>query len=870
MAEFNFTTLASEEAYPSLNDNCSDKGLLLPLLEESNWAVPVRAFLYLSGLLYCFMGVAIIADVFMCAIEKITSQTRKIVLSSSTNDDEPDVVEVKIWNDTVANLTLMALGSSAPEILLSIIEVCGNGFESGELGPGTIVGSAAFNLLIITAVCILAIPNGGTTRIKYIKVFSTTAFFSVFAYIWLLIILMWITPNQVDLWEAVLTFIMFPICVILAYLADRDFCSAKVKRKDKQLELGFAPGGFGNNKVFAVGSYPDGRAPEKDLVKDGKLNKQALIDFMREVRKYPGLTDTDAAVLAANKLVDQQRHSRMWYRIGAIRDYTGGRRTRPTMSAKLQETLESSDHPDETVVYLDPITANRVWLRRVYSTLEEHGEPIDGSARNTLPRAITPSVRLKHSIVEFHAATCCIVENVGKFPVTVKRHGITNTAVTVRVESIDGTATEGEDYVKVDEVLKFQPEEVEKEIMVEIVNDSQWEPDEVFFLKLSIPGNSQGVVLGRVGIMEITILNDDEPGIIQFKKRGLLVTESCGNAVIPVERIKGSDGEVTVKWRTVDKTAFSGRDFVGGQGQITFKHTEVEIHLEIPIVNDMDVEKDEHFEVELFDPSGGAQLGSVTKTMITITNDDDFNSVVDRVMMMTNANVDAIKVHTEDWASQFRDALNVNGGDVDNATTIDYIMHFITFGWKVIFACVPPPGIWGGWLCFIFSLIAIGILTAIIGDLAGIFGCLIGIPDSITAITLVAAGTSLPDLFASRTAAFNEKHADNAIGNVTGSNSVNVFLGLGLPWLIASIYWFTQGKPFVVHAGSLGFSVAVYTVISVISIAILMARRWLPVFGRGELGGPRPGRIATSSVLFLLWSFYILLSCLQALDYIRI
>ncbi len=36
-------------------------------------------------------------------------------------DQEPTFIEVNIWNDTVANLTLMALGSSAPEILLSII-----------------------------------------------------------------------------------------------------------------------------------------------------------------------------------------------------------------------------------------------------------------------------------------------------------------------------------------------------------------------------------------------------------------------------------------------------------------------------------------------------------------------------------------------------------------------------------------------------------------------------------------------------------------------------------------------------------------------------------------------------------------------------
>ena len=67
----------------------------------------------------------------------------------------------------------------------------------------------------------------------------------------------------------------------------------------------------------------------------------------------------------------------------------------------------------------------------------------------------------------------------------------------------------------------------------------------------------------------------------------------------------------------------------------------------------------------------------------------------------------------------------------------------------------------------------------------------------IIAITFVALGTSLPDTFASKAAAVAEKHADNAVGNVTGSNSVNVFLGLGLPWMIASIYhaakvsWFT-------------------------------------------------------------------------------
>ena len=85
---------------------------------------------------------------------------------SRGGSQEPEEVEVRIWNDTVANLTLMALGTSAPEILLSIIEIVGNDFTSGELGPGSIVGSAAFNLMGITAVCISAIPGTESRQIK--------------------------------------------------------------------------------------------------------------------------------------------------------------------------------------------------------------------------------------------------------------------------------------------------------------------------------------------------------------------------------------------------------------------------------------------------------------------------------------------------------------------------------------------------------------------------------------------------------------------------------------------------------------------------------------------------------------------------------
>jgi len=237
-------------------------------------------------------------------------------------------------------------------------------------------------------------------------------------------------------------------------------------------------------------------------------------------------------------------------------------------------------------------------------------------------------------------------------------------------------------------------------------------------------------------------------------------------------------------------------------------------------------------------------------------------------LLQVNANVDGMRVQNETWAQQLKDAMVVNGGDLENATRGDYVMHFLTFGFKLIFALIPPPGMMGGWLCFIVSLIMIGLLVIIVGDLAGIFGCLVGLKDEVTAITFVALGTSLPDTFASKTAAVNEKYADNAVGNVTGSNSVNVFLGLGIPWLIAAIYHTANGGAFKVDPGSLSVSVTLYTICALIALLWLVARRFLSVFGNAELGGPAVMKYISGAVFVGLWIIYVLISSLNAYEII--
>merc|ERR1719281_2012677 len=154
-------------------------------------------------------------------------------------------------------------------------------------------------------------------------------------------------------------------------------------------------------------------------------------------------------------------------------------------------------------------------------------------------------------------------------------------------------------------------------------------------------------------------------------------------------------------------------------------------------------------------------------------------------------NWDKCRVGNANFADQIMSALYCNGSKEEQAeaSISDWVSHIAALPWKIVFSLVPPTDYANGWVCFFVALIFIGGVTAIIGDMASLLGCTMDVPDAITAITFVALGTSLPDTFASKTAAQQDEYADAAIGNVTGSNSVNVFLGLGLPWFIGACYW---------------------------------------------------------------------------------
>ena len=103
-----------------------------------------------------------------------------------------------------------------------------------------------------------------------------------------------------------------------------------------------------------------------------------------------------------------------------------------------------------------------------------------------------------------------------------------------------------------------------------------------------------------------------------------------------------------------------------------------------------------------------------------------------------------------------------------------------------------------------------------------------------------------------------------------GSNSVNVFLGQGLPWLIASVYYArfssdTGGK-YCVPTSSLTYSVAIFAIFAAACFVLLLWRRWR--IG-GELGGDFHAQMASFAFLISLYLTYVVLSALKTEGHIH-
>ena len=296
------------------------------------------------------------------------------------------------WNDTVANLTLMALGSSSPEILLSVIEICGNNFLAGDLGPGTIVGSAAFNLLCITAICVVAIEGNEIRRIKNFKVFLVTAGWSVFAYLWLYITLVKFTPDEVTVWEAVITFLSFPVLVVTSYMAEKNFFM-KVNASDEEVQS------LSDMSVWQ----------RKKMFEDPTVSADEVLQYTKEIGDRTDLTDDEKAKLMAARILKGKEKSRIHYRINGVRQLTGGRRTEMELPSHLEKLIKEEEQ---------------------FESQHSKDEMNISFRGNTFIKDLSDGG--KKSVIEFGASSYAVLENEQVCRVIIERYGKLDQEVTFK------------------------------------------------------------------------------------------------------------------------------------------------------------------------------------------------------------------------------------------------------------------------------------------------------------------------------------------------------------------------------------------------------------------------------------------------------
>ncbi|XP_044061145.1 sodium/potassium/calcium exchanger 3-like isoform X9 [Siniperca chuatsi] len=146
--------------------------------------------------IYMFHALAIVCDVyFVPSLEKVSENLQ--------------------LSQDVAGATFMAAGSSAPELFTSLIGVF---ITKGDVGVGTIVGSAVFNILVIIGIC--GIFSGQPISLSWWPLFRDAVFYILSIVVLILVIY----DEKVMWWETIILISMYGIYIIIMKF-NRSLCS---------------------------------------------------------------------------------------------------------------------------------------------------------------------------------------------------------------------------------------------------------------------------------------------------------------------------------------------------------------------------------------------------------------------------------------------------------------------------------------------------------------------------------------------------------------------------------------------------------------------------------------------------------------------
>lgn len=148
------------------------------------------------------------------------------------------------------------------------------------------------------------------------------------------------------------------------------------------------------------------------------------------------------------------------------------------------------------------------------------------------------------------------------------------------------------------------------------------------------------------------------------------------------------------------------------------------------------------------------------------------------------------------------------------------------------------------YLVFLVSVLLIAALSYILVEVAVGSSHILQIPEAIIALTVLAVGTSIPDLFSSIIVA-RQGRGDMAVSNAIGSNIFDILVGLGLPFLI--IMSLEGGT--VDAGGNIIRSVIILFGSLLLLIFLLLGQRW-------KVGKPTGIILIASYIAYVIFEIY--------------
>jgi len=242
--------------------------------------------------------------------------------------------------------------------------------------------------------------------------------------------------------------------------------------------------------------------------------------------------------------------------------------------------------------------------------------PTDGTSIG-VPGTATVFLIDDEVAVGFSAANYAVNEDLTNVTITLVRTGDTNNGFSVTLNTSDGTAVAGQDYVPNTTTATFAPGQMTQTVMVAIFEDQLAEGNE--FLNLTLSSPSGGVTLGPIATATLTILDDDTDFV--FSSANYSTNEANVDLVITVLRVGFVGGTGAVDYATFDGTATTSLDYLQATGRLAFVAGQTSAAFTVRILDDTLVEGNETINLVLGSPVGGF-IGPQGTAVITILDND--------------------------------------------------------------------------------------------------------------------------------------------------------------------------------------------------------------------------------------------------------